>query len=194
MATWTDEKCEAELRRLCETMGHFPSANELRAAGHNALCCRITKTGGIIKWAERLGMHRAHSDSDLGWEGEIAFMRMLQARGFTCERSKAVKAPFDLLVEGVLRVDVKTARFASYGHSSGWFYRIGKLAQSDLVVLLKLDAGDFYALPWHVCTTSNMTITLTGKTYVRYLNNWGLIESMATTRTQEQANLKAMAS
>jgi hypothetical protein len=183
---WTDEIISAELHAIAATLGHLPSAGELRDRGRNDLCCAITRSGGLIKWSERLNIPRLASDSDFGWQGEAESMSLLSAHGFNVSKPEGVKAPFDILVNDILRVDVKTANFATYGHSSGWFYRLGKIPQADLMFLYQADTGNFCAVPWHICPSSNVTISRGGGKYDWFINNWQLIESMVAVRTHER--------
>lgn len=180
---------EAAIREAAATTGIFPSAQQLRRIGRNDLANSISRRGGFIHWSERLGIARADSDSDFGWSGEIAFQKLLESRGYQVVRSSAVKAPFDLLVDDVLRVDVKTANKATYGTGSGWYYRIGKIVQADLVVLYQFDTGEFYGLPWHSCNATNITVSAGGGKYAAYRNNWDLILKMIEMRKQERLAL-----
>lgn len=100
-----------------------------------------------MQWAKRLGLKRRHSDSDTGWDGEIALTGKLRREGFSTVRETNVKSPHDLLVEGIVRIDVKSARYAEYGACRGWFYRIGKTPQADIIALYQIDEGDCYFIP-----------------------------------------------
>lgn len=185
MTRWTPELIESEVRLVTQNIGHFPSNTELREMGRNDLACAITKRGGgLIGLAKRLGMERMPSDSDFGWAGEESVATELRRRGFTAERTNGVRAPFDILVNGIVRVDVKNARFASYpmkGGSScdGWFYRLGKMCQADLIALHQYDEGSTFIIPWSLIPTSNITITRNGK-YSRYKEAWWLVEMLCS--------------
>lgn len=188
--SWTDELIAEEARRVAQSLGHFPSAQELRQLGRNDLACVIGKRGGFLRWADRIGIARHGSDSDTGWEGEEAVRREFLARGIFCVRSKAIKAPFDLLAQEVLKIDVKSARFAEYGGKSasrGWFYRVGKICQADLVIFYQLDTSSFYAVPWWKCPTTNLTIPVSGGQWKPYLNDWNRIRRMIGLRMAERA-------
>lgn len=181
----------SELIKICAGTGVFPSNMDLRKLGRNDLCCQITKRGGFVLWSKKLGFERNYSDSDFGWDGESKAIEILLSKGFNPEKSNSIKAPFDLIVNGCLRVDVKTAKFATYGRSSGepdssgWFYRIGKYIQSDVLMLVQMDTGDCYLMPWNLCPTSNITITKTGKTYAKFKNNFELLSALVATRESE---------
>lgn len=182
---WNDEMVESRIRSIVHGTGKMPTNTYLRETGQNDLSCQIVKRGGFMHWASKLGLKREKSDSDTGWDGEKAVCELLTAKGFKCCRSDRVRWPFDILVDSVLRIDVKTACYANYGRSTGWFYRIGKAPQADVIALLKLEVGDVYFIPWYHAPTSNITITISGSTYTRFLNDYALVRRMASTRLDE---------
>lgn len=182
---WTDDMVADRIRGIASKTGVFPSISFLRESGQNDLACQITRRGGSFAWADRLGLKREHSDSDTGWEGEVAVQGILEAEHFRVERQSAVRWPFDLLVNGVLRVDVKAARFATYGPCSGWFYRIGKAPQADLIALHQLDTGTTYWIPWVSVPTSNITISKDGGKWAPFRNAIGLVAKMSDRREWE---------
>jgi hypothetical protein len=144
--------------------------------------CAATRSGGLLAWSKKLGISRlANSDSDKGWAGERIVATRLMQRGYRVDKPQAVKHPYDLLVDGILRVDVKTANLATYrtpggGRCTGWFYRIGKVPTTDLVALLQKDIGNIYFIPWDACPHGNITITENGK-YSEYRNRFGIVRS-----------------
>jgi hypothetical protein len=140
---------------------------------------------------EETGFTRQHSDSDTGWSGEAKFGEILTALNLTWSKPAGVKSPYDILVENVLRVDVKAAKFAQYGPSAGWFYRIGKHAQSDAIALVQLDTNDYYVMPWYACPKSNITISRDGGKYRSFANASGLLREMIAKRLDEKNALAA---
>ncbi len=187
--TWTDDRFQRELGEAIQVLTHFPSNSELRALGRLDLANQIARRGGFVSCANEFGVARLHSDSDTGWMGEKAAAAKLQELGFVIEKPAGVKCPFDLLVNAVLRVDVKAARLHSYRHSCGWFYRIGKHPPSDVILLWQLDTDEFYAVPWFACPHTNVTITRDGGRYAMYRNNTGLIREMVSLREHERCHL-----
>lgn len=182
--TWTHDEVLAEAKSVSEILGHFPSVSELRAMKRNDLSVQITRHGGFLAVASEIGVSRIHSDSDTGWAGEIAVATRLESLGFSVARATAVKSPFDLLVNGCVRVDVKTAKFASYGTirvNSGYFYRIGKILTCDVLILYQSDTGTCYVMPWKAAPTGNITIRATSPSYDQYRENWALIATLAKT-------------
>lgn len=184
--SWDDNRISAEIHAVAATHGYFPSNSELMEMGRGDLASAINRSIGFMAWSERLNIPRRSSDSDFGWDGEKAVVKLFNLQGLPAIRSDRVKAPFDVLVGGVLRVDVKNAVYAEYGPCRGWFYRIGKIPQADIVILHQADTGDFYGLPWHLCPTSNVTISRDGGKYAAYFNNWELIRLMLEIRRNER--------
>jgi len=165
--------------------GLMPTNQYLLETGQGDLSNQIAKKGGFFKWADRLGLSRAPSASDTGWDGEKRVQKILESAGFQVERSIAVKWPFDLLVNKVLRIDVKSANFAVYGACKGWFYRIGKMPQADLMALHQLDTGETYWIPWHIIPHSNVTISKDGGKWARYKESLWIVQSMLEPRQAE---------
>ena len=121
--SWTYDKLKDALEPICEAMGRFPSHSELRSVGRSDIACQVSRRGGSIAIAKDMGYPRRLSDSDFGWLGESQCRMMLESEGFSVTKPEGVKSPYDLLVGGLVRVDVKAANWSDYGRSRGWFYR-----------------------------------------------------------------------
>lgn len=182
---WTEAMIVERIMENYTRTGKFPTNSYLKETGQNDLANQLSKNGGFIAWAERLGLKREPSDSDTGWQGEIEVMELLKKEWPNVTRSFAVRAPFDLLINDVLRVDVKSTRFAKYGPCSGWFHRMGKLPQADVIALYQLDTKEVYWIPWNRVPTSNITITKTGGIYAMFRNNIDIVRRMLATREAE---------
>lgn len=190
--TWTEAMIADRIMENYRNTGLMPTNQYLRSTGQGDLANQISKKGGFFKWADRLGITRAPSDSDTGWNGEKRVQTILESAGFQVERSIAVKWPFDLLVNKVLRIDVKSANFAVYGACKGWFYRIGKAPQADLMALHQLDTGETYWIPWHIIPHSNVTISKDGGKWAPYKEALWIVQSMLETRQAEAEKLSLL--
>jgi hypothetical protein len=182
---WTEAMIVERIMENYARTGKFPTNTYLHDTGQDDLSNQIAKKGGFSAWAARLGLKREGSDSDTGWSGEIEVLELLKQHWSNVTRSIAVKAPFDLLINDVLRVDVKSARFAKYGPCSGWFYRIGKIPQADVIALYQLDTKEVYWIPWNRVPTSNITISKAGGMYALFRNNIDIVRRMLATREAE---------
>ena len=192
MKYWTEEKLHAELLAICAGSGVFPSSHELQNLGRGDLSNQIAKKGGFFHWAHRLGFRRKKSDSDKGWEGEDECLKILTGFGFTATKAERLRSPYDILVEQCVRVDVKTARYAEYGPCRGWFYRVGKIQTSDLLMLFQADTKESYYLPWTVCPETNITIARDGGKYKSFRNNVDVLREMVAIRSKELSKHSAL--
>jgi hypothetical protein len=190
---WNEAMISDRIMENYRNTGTMPTNQYLQDTGQGDLANQISKKGGFLKWSERLGLSREHSDSDTGWDGEKRVQKILESAGFQVERSSAVKWPFDLLVNKVLRVDVKSASFACYGVCKGWFYRIGKAPQADLIALHQMDTGETYWFPWNIVPHSNVTISKDGGKWARYKETLWIVQSMIETRQAETEKLSMLA-
>lgn len=190
--SWTDDMVESELVDICQSIGHMPSNSELGRMSRTDLANQIARRGGFFKWSERVGYDRTFSCTDMGRSGERIVASIVNLMGHKAEQRKAVKSPYDLLVDGLVRVDVKTANQVNYVGFPAWYYRIGKHVQSDLVILFQADTLIAHVLPWFIVNTTNITISPTSKKYDAYKNAWNLLDAMVESRTREQKTLKAL--
>lgn len=184
--TWTNELLMDRLRPICEQLGYFPSTQDLRGLGRNDIAVQVSRRGGFVHWSGIMGYERRPSDTDTGWLGEKQFASLLTQSGYEVTTA-GTKSPFDLLVNRVLRIDVKSARAVAYGNNSPcWYYRVGKYPQADIVVFYQLDTNSFYALPWWECPVTNITFNSNGGKYRWRLNDWNVIDSMLAARVLER--------
>lgn len=183
--SWTEQMIATELSAIIASDRVMPSASRLRQLGRNDLAVKISRTGGFIAWAKRLGASREHSDSDTGWNGEVEFAKKLAVMGFSVTRMDAVKSPYDLRVNGCVRVDVKSAKYAEYGPCRGWFYRVGKEPQADIIALYQIDTKSVYFIPWSVCPVSNVTISRDGGKWSPFKDRYDILRELIAARSSE---------
>lgn len=183
---WTPDILKEELANIANSLGKMPSSQDLKRIGRNDVSCYISKNGGFEYWANQIGRTREHSDPDTGWEGEKKVLEIFLSKGYSCVRSDYNKCPYDLTLNGIVRIDVKSANYAEYGLCKGWFFRLGKDVQSDILILFQLDTNDFYVLPWTICPKTNITISRDGGKYARFKNRFDIIDELIRLRNQEQ--------
>jgi hypothetical protein len=177
---WTEEQIEAELRGVAQELGRMPSANELRARGKNDLACAIPRAGGYKAWAERLGLAQKGAATHRGLRIQGLVAAVLRERGFLVDEM-TTRAPYDLLVNGKARVDVKSARFSNFPlqvvredgttrtwNRAGFVFGLNKAEPTcDLYILCGLDDKDTilwsYYIPADKARVQMITITPEGK-------------------------------
>jgi hypothetical protein len=93
----------------------MPSASELRARGLDKLAAIVAYRGGFAAWRMRLALEAKRSETYRGRAVEEQAVQFLERSGFKVEHQRAAKCPFDIMVNGSVRVDVKAARLNSAG-------------------------------------------------------------------------------
>ncbi len=146
----------------------------------NALGCKISRFGGFDAWAERCGLPLAQHDSRRGWAWEEWFVEQCRSRGMSADRVGPVKSPYDVLVGGRARVDVKSAEYAEYGTVRGNIFRIHNKEIPDFIAAVCLeDAVPFatYIIPAGAASRSMLTIVRSGGgKYEQFRDAWHLLD------------------
>ena len=142
----------ADVRALAEKLGGFmPTCTDIRKYGLGALGIHCAKYG-YRKLAQDLGLPRRDSKVKRGVDAEYAYMEYLQSKGFKVKK-ESTSHPWDLTVNGHLRVDMKTAKYLPIaGRISGYSFRFKyRGANCDLLVCVCLNQdgsyGDVYFFP-----------------------------------------------
>lgn len=126
---WTNELVKSELLKSIEILDlkRMPTASELKSIGRNDLHCKISRTKKYSGWAKELGLKLKASETSLGQEFEKEISELVQGLGYKATRM-STKYPYDLLVEGTVKVDVKVANpHMLRGESRIHAIRLGKV-------------------------------------------------------------------
>lgn len=169
----------------------MPSASELRQMGRNDLAVYIGRNGGFKFWSNEMGVNMKNSETLFGWSGEAFVKEKLEEIGYIAEKC-LTRCHYDLLVDSILRIDVKCANYAEYGPSQGWFYRLGKEITADIVICARMDLRDYYVFPWNHVPSTNLTISKTGKKHTNYYMANHIIQSMLEVRKLEKNRLSEL--
>lgn len=182
-AYWNEQKIIDEILKF--NAKEIPTSNFLKSIKRADLSSAISKHGGWEYFSEKTGLPMKKSDTLTGWNGEDEIEKILNNLGYKTTRAKT-KDHYDILLDDCLRIDVKTAKYAEYGYSTGWFYRMGKTITADIAILYQSDTKNYYIVPWFIATSSNVTITKTGGTYQKYFMNNDLLDKMVKVRKIEK--------
>jgi len=168
-----------EVMRVLD-IDRMPSASETELIMRDhSLSNKIAKTGGFTKWANKLGLQIKESQTQLGCRFEDKASELIENKGYTVEKM-SVKYPFDLLINGTIRIDVKSAK-AYLVHGSR-VHTVGinkKYATCDLYLIFALDEDEnierTFIIPGCDLKVTSMNF---GKDsiYNIYLDRWDLIK------------------
>ena len=156
----------------------MPSNNEvIEMTGSYALANAIQKNGGYEYWANRLGLERKHSETKVGIEYERKVAEMLRKGGHNVQET-TIKHPYDLLVDGCVKVDVKVASTSLTRGSKVHAYRIAKRQHTcDFYICCEVDTGGIYVIPANMVTGQvQIEMGLNSQKYNHYKGAFYLID------------------
>ena len=181
---WTDELIKERILEVVDFHGYnrMPTMKEIEDYyGNTALVKKIGNTGGFDAWAEKLELPRKPCESVLALQYEKYAKKTLEEKGFRCELT-SVKHPYDILVNGGVKIDVKVSNLVAIGDSRAYTFNIEKKQPTcDLYIIYCLDENKeiakTYIIPSRVLTGQcQLSLGKDNSEYDIYLNRWELIK------------------
>ena len=152
---WNEETIAAKVADIANKFApaRMPSNSEvIEMTGSYALANAIQKNGGYEYWANKLGLERKHSETKVGIEYERRVAKMLRDNGHDVQTT-TIKHPYDLLVDGCVKVDVKVANTSMIRENKVHAYRIAKRQHTcDFYICCEVDTDDIYVIPANMVT------------------------------------------
>ena len=183
---WTEKAIEDAINevRYSWLLDRMPSRKEVEDYyGGAAESCAIMKSGGYYHWAKKLGLEIKRSQSSLGYEVENEVKELIECLGYRCE-STSTRHPYDLLVNGCVKIDVKAARVSKANGSDCYSFRLAKPQQTcDVYVAVCLnddkEPQKIYVIPAHVMTgKTQLAIGAEHSKYDQYIDRWDIIDQL----------------
>jgi hypothetical protein len=179
---WTEERVERELLECIKTLqiDRMPTADELKSLGRNDLHIKISRTRKYSGWAEYLGLSRKESCTLNGQNMEETMAEKLRQFGHEVERM-TTKHPYDLLVNGTVKIDVKTGCAYDLRGSRVHTFGINKKSPTcDIYICTALNESGTeiertFVIPSHHLKVVSLSI---GKdsVYNRFIDKWEYID------------------
>lgn len=180
---WTDELIESMIIECKDGMGiaRMPSRAEIKSYfGDDCLTNKISKTYGYYGWAERLGLSMKGSDTQTGKIGERFARKWLEEHGLDVQQM-TTNYPYDLYVNGCVKVDVKYSHLYSPKGASFAFYsfRLGKeIPTCDIYLLIAQDKENtrrYFVVPSREAQQKQISIGEKKSVYYKYENRIDII-------------------
>lgn len=180
---WNDQKIEDDIKNVMRSLGieRMPTLAEMdETTGDHGLPVKVSRTGGVKKWALKLGVPLINGCTQKGWEGEAIAQSILESKGFRVEKMPTCH-PFDLLVDKVARIDVKLSN-GYITKKATLCIRLGlkkRIPSCDFYMLIaNLDQSQkIYIVPSITTHQIQISIGGTASKYDEYLYRYDLIRS-----------------
>ena len=180
---WLNET-EKQIRALMNNMGieRMPTRSETEFFyGDGSLSNRIMKSGGFKGWASKLGLGFKKCGTYFGNKYEELTAKKLRLL-FDDVKRTPVKFPYDIVVNGKTKIDVKASRLFK-GGTTGAYYTFNlesKYPRSDFYVVCCIADNDeiekTLVLPSFVMAGKVQLSIGKISVYDKYIERWDLIE------------------
>lgn len=178
---WTDDVIEKELASVVKSLriNTMPSSGDLISLGRLDLQVAISKNGGFRYWAEKLKLDKKESASNKGLDYEDKAKLELIERGFKVD-AMTNGHPYDLLVNGNVKVDVKVSSPHYYrGDRNHTFRPSSKYSTCDIYICYALDDDNsverLFVIPSKFLKVQTLCIGKDSK-YNSFINKWDYIK------------------
>ena len=107
---WSDKKVEEEIKKVMGALGikRMPSRSEVKLVETDlALSNKIAKTYGYYGWAEKLNLDIKESETQKAVDAEKEVAKMIKENTNLNSKQTSMKAPYDILVDSRVKVEVK---------------------------------------------------------------------------------------
>ena len=166
-------------------LDRMPSTKECALYFQNhALTNAISKRMGWYALAKEMNLPIKGSETFTGKSCEAEIYAILHSRGFSVERM-STKYPYDLLVDGCVKVDVKASRI--YHGRNGDFFTFNlekKFPTCDVYILAELDSnGDIVTVmvipSKFVLYNTQISVGVTKSKYHGFIERWDYISNLS---------------
>jgi len=179
---WSLEKIELELLSYIteKELTHLPSKPDLIKDGRCDICNAMTRHKSMKYWSDRVGYPLKESETTTGNKFERIVSDYLILKGYHVD-NMVTKHPYDLLVEGNIKIDVKVSSpHNHFGTRSHTFRSSKECPTCDVYVCVALDEEknpeDIYVIPSTHAKIVTINISgMGGSKYEKFKNNWDVI-------------------
>lgn len=177
---WTEKLISDSIMNVVNSMhiSHMPTRNEIRDFyGNDALTNKVSKTYGYYGWAKKLKLPLKKNDTLTGKIGEEEAAQLLRANGYFVKQMPQ-NHPFDLLVNGLVKIDVKYSHL--YRGPSGDFYSFAlrkKYPSCDIYFLISEDSRAFI-VPSKNVQQLQISVGKVHSKYEKYLWRYDIIDQL----------------
>lgn len=186
---WSDELICTELKEVMRILGinTMPTHSQMdEVFGSEALTNAVVHHGGTMRFAKLIGAEIKECESKFGDKYENLCAKEISDRyGFVVEKMKP-RYPYDLLVDGSVKVDSKVSKLYVNNKKKISFYTFNlekKNPTCDVFVCYCINNNDQIVktiiIPSSAVTGQTQLSTGVSGRWDKYINNWDLIQRLA---------------
>lgn len=177
---WNDELIKQELLKSIDILmlDRMPTRAELVSISRNDLHCKISRTKKYSGWAKELGLPLKSCDTRMGHKYEAGITDILNTKGFNVERMTN-KHPYDLMVNGCVKIDVKSANpYYFQGSRVHTFNLHNPNPSCDIYICVLLNESHeierTFVIPSHLVKIKTLCVGKESK-YNSFIDRWDIV-------------------
>lgn len=176
---WDDQKIEKGIRSIMKALNikRMPSRTEVLSVSNNSsLSNKIAKTYGYYGWADKLNLKTKDSETKKSIQIEKETIKMIKSKTNLDSVITKIKAPYDILVDRKVKIEVK--------YSGGYkdeFYSANLyngLQKADVLIFIcrnKVIGNKNLIIPSHHIQCITQLSTGVKSKYDKYIDRWDYI-------------------
>lgn len=181
---WTDEALKVAVCNMVTILEleRMPSRSEMdEYFGNTSVTNKLAKSGGIYHHAKIWGLPIKNSETSFGLKYEKMVLENLRELGFSNVMLTSMKHPYDILVDGRVKIDVKVGRKVKSGAADYFTFNLEKKMQTcDIYVALALGEYDelikTYIIPSSIMSgKKQLSLGINHSQYEKYVGRWDYI-------------------
>lgn len=180
---WTNEKIKEQIMKMVNDLGmdRMPSSKEVEGYfGNCKLTNAISHRKAWYKFAEELNLPIKESETAFGKSYESQIMEKLICMGHEVEKMPQ-NFPYDLLVDGALKIDVKASSLYRGKNGNFYSYNLEKpYATCDIYILMLIknyEVKDILVVPSKfVMTNTQISVGEFKSKYYKYSQKWDYMD------------------
>jgi len=180
---WNDELIKESIESVMEKVGikTMPTQSMTEEViGNSSLNNAISRNGGFIFWANKLGIEHMGIETTLGRDFETYCAMTIQQKFDFDVEQMAPRYPYDLLVNKNIKIDVKVSKMYNNRITMFTFNLEKQYPTCDLFVAYCIDDDKniikTYVIPSKVLSgNTQLSVGVSRSKYDIYLDNWGLL-------------------
>lgn len=182
---WTFEKVKDEVLKIAGVSGVMPSFSVMdEITGNKGLSVAVSRYGGYKAVAEKLNLKIKKCETETGRNYEVFCLQEIEKRFSLDGEQMTVKHPYDLLISGAVKIDVKASKKSKIRNSFYYSFNLGKKAQTcDIFICYCIDDDDIdktYVIPAVVLSGKcQLSVGIEHSIYDNYLDQWHYVSDYA---------------
>lgn len=179
-AVWTKELIAQKIMEAVNGMNLsvMPTRGQFyKFYGDDKLTNKISKSLGYYGWAKRLGLPVQANDTRKAKLSEKFIADLLQSKGYIAKQM-LTNYPFDILINGVVRADVKFANLSKGDGGNYYSFALRKKYPTcDIYILVaNSEPKKIYFVPACKCIQTQIGIGEHSSKYDKYLDRYDIID------------------